>query len=148
VRADLGRDVIHHVAGAVARSGAGRTAGFSAVLAALLFWRQQQQPTNAADWADDVAQMTTGAVDGNQVTLHNVRDFEWRSDSDYTQRWTTRSYDLNHLISVDMIMSYWAGPAIAHMIVSFGFDNGDQVAFSMEVCRRRGIPGVSAAAPD
>jgi hypothetical protein len=33
---------------------------------------------------------------------------------------------------VDLIMSYWMGEAIAHTIISFGFDNGQRRAFSIE----------------
>ena len=108
---------------------------FAAVFAAVLFWWRQIPPTNDRLWSDDVAQMTTGVIDGNRVTLHNVRNFDWRSNSDYTQRWETRVYDLDKLQSVDMIMSYWSGPAIAHMLISFGFEDGQQVAFSVEVRR-------------
>jgi Domain of unknown function (DUF4105) len=120
----------------------GRTAlglvGFAGAFAVLLVWWHQLRPSNDFIWADDVAQMTTGTVDGNRVTLHNLRNFEWRSDSDYTQRWETRRYELDHLSSVDMIMSYWSGPAIAHMLVSFGFDGADHVAFSVEIRRQQG----------
>ena len=112
--------------------------GFSAAFAVLLVWWQQIPPSNDYIWADDVAQMTTGTVDGDRVALHNVRNFEWRSDSDYTQRWETRHYDLDHLSSVDMIMSYWSGPAIAHMLVSFGFDEVEHVVFSVEIRRKQG----------
>jgi len=112
--------------------------GFSAAFAVLLVWWQQIPPSNDYIWADDVAQMTTGTVDGDRVALHNVRNFEWRSDSDYTQRWETRHYDLDHLTSVDMIMSYWSGPAIAHMLVSFGFDEVEHVVFSVEIRRKQG----------
>lgn len=112
--------------------------GFAAAFAILLTWWHQLRPSNGFIWADDVAQMTTGTVEGNRVTLHNVRNFDWRSDSDYTQRWETRCYALDQLNSVDMIMSYWTGPAIAHMLVSFGFDDADHVAFSVEIRRRRG----------
>ncbi len=119
----------------------GRTAagllGFSAAFGALLIWWQRIEPSNDRIWADDVAQMTTGTVDGNRITLRNVRHFEWRSNTDYTQRWETRRYDLDRLDSVDMIMSYWRGPAIAHMLISFGFGDGEHVVFSVEIRRER-----------
>jgi hypothetical protein len=110
---------------------------FAAAFGALLIWWGRIAPSNHRVWADDVAQMTTGTVQGSRVTLHNVRNFDWRSNEDYTQRWETRVYDLDRLNSVDMIMSYWTGPAIAHMLVSFGFDDGKHVVFSVEIRREK-----------
>jgi hypothetical protein len=119
----------------------GRTAesllAFAVAFGALLIWWQRITPSNDRIWADDVAQMTSGTVDGNRVTLRNVRNFEWRSNTDYTQRWETRHYDLERLESVDMVMSYWTGPAIAHMLISFGFDGGEHVVFSVEIRREK-----------
>ncbi len=103
----------------------------------LLIWWHRITPSNARVWADDVAQMTTGSVSGNRITLHNVRNFDWSSDTDYIQRWETRGYDLDRLNSVDMIMSYWNGPAIAHMLISFGFEGGEHVVFSVEIRREK-----------
>jgi hypothetical protein len=111
---------------------------FAAAFAIMLVWWVRIPPSNDHVWADEVAQMTYGTVDGPHVTLHNVRNFDWRSDSDYTPRWETRHYDLDKLRSVDMIMSYWTGPAIAHMLVSFGFDDATHVVFSVEIRRRQG----------
>jgi hypothetical protein len=108
---------------------------FAAAFAILLVWWHRIPPTNDRLWSDDVAQMTTGTVDGNLVTLNNVRNFAWRSNTDYSQRWESRIYDLEKLRSVDMVMSYWTGPAIAHMLMSFGFDDGQYVVFSVEVRR-------------
>ena len=108
---------------------------FAAAFGAVLLWWHQITPTNDRQWADDVARITTGSVDGNRVTLHDVRNFDWRSNEDYTQRWETRDYELDKLTSVDMIMSYWDGWAIAHMLISFGFEDGQHVAFSVEVRR-------------
>jgi hypothetical protein len=103
----------------------------------LLVWWCRLRPSNDRIWADDVAQMTTGTVSGNIVNLQNVRNFAWRTNSDYTQRWETRSYELDRLDSVDMIMSYWTGRMIAHMLISFGFHGGGYVAFSVEVRREK-----------
>jgi len=111
---------------------------FFAAFALLLIWWHRIPASNDHVWADDVAQMSSGVVDGEHVTLHNVRNFDWRSDNDYTQRWETRRYDLSKLRSVDMIMSYWSGPAIAHMLMSFGFDDADYVVFSVEIRPRKG----------
>ncbi len=110
---------------------------FAFAFAILLIWWRRITPTNERLWADDVAQITHGSVEGNRVTLYNVRNFEWRGSTDYTQRWETRRYDLDKLTSVDMIMSYWDGWAIAHMLISFGFEDGQHVAFSVEVRRRK-----------
>jgi len=110
---------------------------FVVAFAVLQVWWQRIRPSNDRIWADDVAQMTTGTVVGNRITLHNVRNFDWRTNRDYTQRWETREYDLDTLDSVDMIMSYWEGPAIAHMLISFGFESGEHVVFSVEIRRQK-----------
>ncbi len=110
---------------------------YAAAFVLVAVWWGLLSPSNDKDWADDVAQMTHGEVTDSQVTLHNVRNFDWRTTTDYTPRWETREYDLDQLSSVDMILSYWTGPAIAHTLVSFGFDDGRHVVFSVEVRKER-----------
>ncbi len=110
---------------------------FAVGFGSLIVWWHRLRASNRRLWADDVAQMTHGTVVGNCVNLRNVRNFAWRTATDYTERWETRRYDLERLNSVDMIMSYWSRRAIAHMLVSFGFDDGEHVAFSVEIRRER-----------
>lgn len=110
------------------------TVGF----AVLLGWWSTILPSQNRVWADDVARQVTSHVEGSVVTLDNVRNFDWRSDTDYTSRWETRRYDLDHLRSVDVALSYWSGPAIAHTLVSFGFDDGRFLTFSIEIRKERG----------
>jgi hypothetical protein len=110
---------------------------FAAAYAGLLIWWIGLSPSNDRDWADDVAQMVRGTVNGDRVTLQNVRNFAWRSEIDYTQRWETRSYDLARLSTLDMIVSYWSRRTIAHMLISFGFDDGTHVVFSVEIRREK-----------
>jgi hypothetical protein len=110
---------------------------FAAAYAGLLIWWIRLSPSNDRDWADDVAQMVRGTVNGDRVTLQNVRNFAWRSEIDYMPRWETRSYDLARLITLDMIVSYWSRRTIAHMLISFGFDDGTHVVFSVEIRREK-----------
>ncbi|MGE8629258.1 DUF4105 domain-containing protein [Achromobacter denitrificans] len=113
-------------------------AGFGALLLALLaWWRLGVRPSNAREWMPEVARQTQGSVDGDRVTLRNVRDFHWRTRTEYDPRWETRVYDLSRLASVDLALSYWGRPAVAHAMVSFGFDDGQYLVFSVEIRRKR-----------
>jgi hypothetical protein len=118
--------------------GAAALLAFGLAYAAVLLWWHTLEPSNDRQWADDVAHTSHGEVSGDAVTLHNVRNFHWRSRTDYTQRWETRHYDLRQLRSLDMITSYWRSRAIAHVLFSFGFADGRYVVFSVEIRRERG----------
>ncbi len=105
---------------------------------ALLVWWNSLTPSHNHQWEEDVAQMTSGSIEGDQVTLFNVRNFDWHSETEYTPRWETREYDLSKLTSVDMLTSHWGMDAIAHVLVSFGFDDGQFVTFSVEIRKKKG----------
>lgn len=96
------------------------------------------QPSNQRDWQADVAELPWATVDGDSVTVHNIRDATYRTETDYDVRWLTRSYDLRRLDTVDLIAVYWAGPAIAHVMLSFGFADGQPLAISIEARKQRG----------
>ena len=126
---------------AVARARVGRWPGplFVAVLALCGVWWLLLSPRQDRLWADDVAQrLKVVDFDGSRVVLDNVRNFTWRSDDDYDARWERREYDLDQLRSADLVLSYWMGPLIAHTLVSFGFADGRQLVFSLEIRKERG----------
>ncbi|MBJ2154387.1 Lnb N-terminal periplasmic domain-containing protein [Variovorax sp. IB41] len=120
--------------GRAARALLSYAVGFAMVLA----WWGTILPSQNRVWSDDVARQLVARVEGNKVMMENVRNFDWRTDTDYTPRWETRRYDLDRLRSVDVSLSYWSGPAIAHTLVSFGFDDGQFVTFSIEIRKERG----------
>ena len=88
-----------------------------------------------------MARLPYATQDGNRITLHNIRDFEYRSETDFIPRYYETTFDLDKLDSVDLLASYWMGPAIAHTFVSFGFGERDYVAMSAEM--RAGGEGYS-----
>ncbi|MBK7977599.1 MAG: DUF4105 domain-containing protein [Deltaproteobacteria bacterium] len=93
--------------------------------------------SNERDWAPDVARAPWATFDGDRVTLHEVRNFDYVTEADYTERWEDRTYDLSRLATVDLSLTYWGSPHIAHTIVSFGFTDGQYLAVSIETRRER-----------
>ena len=111
--------------------------GFAVAFAALLLWRASIEPSHQRDWQTEVAVLPYATRDGDLVTLHNVRNFDYRAEQDFVARHYDRTFDLRALDAVDLIAVYWAGDAIAHVMVSFGFA-GEQVAFSIETRKEKG----------
>ena len=90
---------------------------YALLFGCLLVWWGSIRPPADGNWSPDVARQLTGRIDGDTLTLTNVREFEWRSKDDFTENWTTRTFDLEALQSVDMFLSYWGGPEMAHFIL-------------------------------
>lgn len=108
------------------------------VLAGEVLWWVNTPPRGDRDWAFDVAHGVTGDVDGDQLILRNVRNFDWTSVDQAVERWEERRYDLSALERVDLITSVWDFKAIAHTLISFGFADGEQIVFSGEIRREKG----------
>lgn len=108
--------------------------GFAAVLA----WWLTISPSNDRAWQQDVTQTPWAEIDGDRITIHNVRNFDYRAEFDYTPRWEERSYDLSQIRGADIFLTYWGSPWIAHPIVSFQFGDGDHIAFSIETRKEVG----------
>jgi len=106
--------------------------------AAVLGWWLSIPPSNARDWLPDVARTATATVEGNRLTVHNVRNFDYRSETDYTPRWESRSYDFAQLRGVDLFLCFWGPTAIAHTIASWEFADGPPLAISIETRKEQG----------
>lgn len=113
-------------------------AGFLVAFAIVVVWWLRIPASNDRDWQAEVSVTPWAEISGERVTIHGVRNFDYRTETDFLARWEDRTYDLRTLDSVDFIAVYWTGPAIAHIILSFGFGGTDYLAISMETRKERG----------
>lgn len=103
-------------------------------LAAFLLMR----PSNDRRWQADVAQMPVADINGERVTVRNVRNCLYRSETDYDVRYETREYDLTKLCAADIFLVDWGLHKVAHAMVSFGFEDGQHLCFSIETRKEVG----------
>jgi hypothetical protein len=102
--------------------------GFAVVLA----WWLTLRPAGNKPWLPDVARTASADIKGDEITLHDVRNFDYRTETDFTPQWETRVYHLSKLTGVDLSITYWGSEWIAHPMVSFLFSDTLPLAFSIE----------------
>ncbi len=113
-------------------------AAYVVLFAVAVAWFRSLPPSNDRDWQPDVAVLPYATVEGDIVTVHEIRNFTYRSEFDYTPAYYAKRFDLRQLESVDLVAVYWMGPAIAHTFLSFGFAGGDHLAISIETRKEKG----------
>jgi hypothetical protein len=112
---------------------------FGAGLAVAVVVWTGTRPSNTRDWQPEVALLPSAVIEGNRVTVRNIRNFDYRTETDFTPAYYDRTFDLARLDRVDLVAAYWMGPAIAHLFVTFGFGD-DHLAISIEVRKNRTRP--------
>ena len=114
-------------------------AAFVCALVSLVSGCARVGASNERTWASDHALLSHADFQGRQVEVHNVRNCAYTSADDYELRYYNKSYDLNKIRSVDFIMVPFADlPQIAHVMLSFGFEDDEYVCVSVEIRREKG----------
>jgi hypothetical protein len=111
---------------------------FAVAFGAIVVWWLWLPASNDREWLPEVSVAPWASRDGDLVTVHGVRNFDYRTETEFTPRWEDRTYDLRALDSADLVAVYWAGKAIAHIMLSFGFGGRDYLAVSIETRKARG----------
>ena len=106
--------------------------------ALVLVWWLTLKPTSEADWQPDVAQVAWAEIHGDEVTLHNVRNCDYRTKADFIPHWETRTVRISQITGIDLAIDYWGSPWIAHPIASFQFADAPPVCFSIETRMKLG----------
>jgi hypothetical protein len=105
---------------------------------ALVLWWNTIQPSNDRVWQPDVAKLPSVEIRGELLIVKNLRNFDYRSETDFTPHYEERVYDLAKLRGLDLFMSYWGSPAIAHTIMSWQFEGSPPLAISIETRKHAG----------
>jgi hypothetical protein len=113
-------------------------AGFVVVFGLIVAWWLRIPASNDRDWQPEVAVTPWAEIDAERVTIHGIRNFDYKTETEFVPRWEDRAYDLRALDSADLVAVYWAGRAVAHIMVSFGFRGKDYLAVSIETRKERG----------
>ncbi len=95
-------------------------------------------PSNSRNWQPDVRVLPWATVDGSRVTIHNIRNCDYRTETDYDVRHYDKTFDLERLRTADLYTVYWGSPYICHTMLSFGFDGDGFVCISIETRKEVG----------
>ena len=100
---------------------------------------ERLQPSNDRDWIAELHTPAFAEVDGDQITLKNIRSNRYLTNDDYVVNHYDRTININQIQSVDyVVVPFNNTPQIAHTLLSFGLDNGTYLGVSVEVRREKG----------
>ena len=96
------------------------------------------QPSNDRNWQPDAVSIPHAEINGDTLILHNVRNCDYKTETDFVPHFETRTYDLSKLRSVDWMLVDWGLKYVAHSMVSLGFEGDNYLCFSVEMRKEVG----------
>jgi hypothetical protein len=103
-----------------------------AAFAVVALWWLTLKPSNDRPWQPDVPETAWAEINGDDVTVHNVRNCKYRTEIDFTPQWEARTVRFSQITGMDLAIMYWGSPWMAHPIVSFRFADALPLCFSIE----------------
>ena len=98
-----------------------------------------KQPSNDRDWNTDQQILPHAEIYGSEITIFNIRNINYRTETDFDIRYYYKTFDLEKIQTVDYVVEPfedWRGPA--HTFLSFGFENDEYIAISVEIRKEKG----------
>lgn len=119
---------------------------FSGVLIIFLYyiWRQKvgwKEARIHRQWVDDCVELPHFEMheDGRNFTLHNIRDFTWRTTKDKDIHWEKFSASIDELVDIWFILDHFHSiRGMAHTMLTFEFTNNRYITASFEARREVG----------
>ncbi len=95
------------------------------------------RPSNDREWRQDWRETGHVDVNGDTLTFHGFRNFDYTRDGGITERWVSRTVRLSNLQGLDFFLDRF-GENIAHPMLSFDFGPDGHVVLSIETRREEG----------
>lgn len=98
------------------------------------------RPSNDRDWTVDQAVLPYAEINGNKVAVYNIRNFSYKTTTDYIPNYYDRTFDLDKIKNVYFIVEPFSGHAVgaAHTFLSFEFEDDKFVSISVEIRKEKG----------
>lgn len=97
------------------------------------------KPSNDRDWSPDQEVLSYAEINGDEITIKNIRNFSYTSVSEYTPAYYDKTVNLSELKKVYYIVEPFSGAVgAAHTFVSFEFEGDQFVAISAEIRKQKG----------
>ena len=95
-------------------------------------------PSNNRDWQADVSVLPYATIDGDKITVHNIRNCDYRTETEYEVRHYNKTFNLSELESIDLFLVDWGLKVLVHTMISFGFEDGSYICISIETRKEKG----------
>ena len=107
-------------------------------IALVAVWELMIPASNTRDWQPQVAEAPYVEIDGDRIVIHDFRNFDYFSKTDFLPRWETKTVHLSNLRTVDFFTNFWGPNLICHTFVSFDFGPEGYVCISIETRPAKG----------
>ncbi len=95
-----------------------------------LFFRR---PSNDGTWKTQYSKLPQIELQDDVITIHNVRDFRYNSDKSIkTDKYLSETYYLSRMEKVWYGISHFGPNGLAHVLLSFQFNDGKYLVVSIE----------------
>ena len=109
---------------------------FSMLVLLFIFTRQ---PSNGREWAVGYAVMPYGEIEGDVVSIYNIRNFTWISEDEALVSYFNESFNLSSMDKGYFLVETWMElDAVAHIMFSFEYGNGSYFVVSVESRKEKG----------
>lgn len=101
-------------------------------------WWSSQKPSLYRDWENIDTILPTISWSWNIANIANIRDHEWKTDTEFVSKYFTGSYNLDEIEKMYYIITPFSdhdGPA--HTMFSFTFSWGKNIAISAEIRKEK-----------